>query len=40
MVQNGGLSGASMPENIATGEEARQIAEFVAKYAGPQAPKP
>ena len=39
-IQNGGFSGAIMPENIATGEEARQIAEFVAKYAGPQAPKP
>ena len=39
-IQNGGFSGAIMPENIATGEEARQIAEFVATYAGPQAPKP
>ncbi len=39
-IQNGGFSGAIMPENIATGEQARQIAEFVAKYAGPQAPQP
>jgi len=39
-IQNGGFSGAIMPENIATGAEARQIAEFLAKYAGPGAPKP
>ena len=39
-IANGGFSGAIMPENIATGAEARQIAEFLAKYAGPGAPKP
>ncbi|MDP2712653.1 MAG: c-type cytochrome [Solirubrobacteraceae bacterium] len=39
-IQNGGFSGAIMPANIATGREARQIAEFIAKYAGPQAPSP
>jgi len=39
-IENGGFSGAIMPENIATGQEAREIAEFVAKYAGPGAPKP
>ena len=39
-IENGGFSGAIMPENIATGAEARQIAEFLAKYAGPGAPKP
>jgi mono/diheme cytochrome c family protein len=39
-IENGGFSGAIMPENIATGDEARQIAEFLAKYAGPGAPKP
>lgn len=33
-IRNGGFSGALMPENIVTGEEARQVAEFVAKYAG------
>jgi mono/diheme cytochrome c family protein len=33
-IENGGFSGAIMPENIATGEEARQIASFLAKYAG------
>jgi mono/diheme cytochrome c family protein len=39
-IENGGFSGAIMPENIATGAEARQVAEFLAKYAGPGAPKP
>jgi mono/diheme cytochrome c family protein len=33
-IQNGGFSGAIMPENIVTGEEAKQVAEFLAKYAG------
>ena len=33
-IRNGGFSGAIMPENIVTGEEMRQVAEFVAKYAG------
>ena len=33
-IENGGFSGAIMPENIATGEQKRQIAEFLAKYAG------
>src|SRR5680860_965069 len=37
-IRNGGSSGAIMPENIATGEEAQQIAEFLAKYAGRNAP--
>lgn len=33
-IRNGGFSGAIMPENILTGEEARLVAEFVARYAG------
>jgi len=33
-IENGGFSGAIMPENIATGEEKRQIAAFLSKYAG------
>jgi mono/diheme cytochrome c family protein len=33
-IRNGGFSGAIMPENIATGEDAQHIAEFLAKYAG------
>jgi mono/diheme cytochrome c family protein len=35
-IANGGFSGAIMPENIVTGPEAQQVAEFVAKYAGKQ----
>jgi mono/diheme cytochrome c family protein len=33
-IQNGGFSGAVMPANIVVGEDARLVAEFVAKYAG------
>jgi mono/diheme cytochrome c family protein len=39
-IENGGFSGAIMPENIVTGPEARKVAQFLAKYAGPGAPKP
>jgi mono/diheme cytochrome c family protein len=37
-IQNGGFSGAIMPANIVVGEQARQVAEFVARYAGSKAP--
>jgi mono/diheme cytochrome c family protein len=33
-VRNGGFSGAIMPENIVVGQEARDVAEFLAKYSG------
>jgi mono/diheme cytochrome c family protein len=33
-IENGGFSGAIMPENIATGPEKQAIARFLAKYAG------
>ena len=36
-IQNGGFSGAIMPQNILVGKEAEQVADFVAKYAGEQA---
>jgi mono/diheme cytochrome c family protein len=36
-IQNGGFSGAIMPQNIVVGQEAEQIAAFVAKYAGEEA---
>jgi mono/diheme cytochrome c family protein len=36
-IQNGGFSGAIMPQNIVVGEEAEAVAEFVAKYAGSEA---
>ena len=39
-IENGGFSGAIMPENIATGEQKRQIAAFLAKYAGREAATP
>jgi mono/diheme cytochrome c family protein len=39
-IQNGGFSSGPMPQNIATGEEAQQIAEFVAKYSGQGADRP
>jgi mono/diheme cytochrome c family protein len=33
-IRNGGFSSGPMPQNILTGEEAQQVAEFVAKYSG------
>jgi len=33
-IRNGGYSSGPMPQNIVVGEEARQVAEFVAKYSG------
>lgn len=39
-IENGGFSGAIMPQNIVVGEEAEAIAEFVAEYAGSEAAEP
>jgi len=36
-IQNGGFSGAIMPQNIVVGDEAEAIARFVAQYAGEDA---
>jgi mono/diheme cytochrome c family protein len=33
-IRNGGFSSTVMPQNIVTGEEAQQVAEFVARYSG------
>ena len=33
-IRNGGFSGAIMPENIVVGQDAEEVAEFLAKYAG------
>ena len=33
-IRNGGFSGAIMPENIVTGQQAQDVAQFLAKYAG------
>ncbi len=38
-IENGGFSGAIMPENIATGEEKLAIARFLAKNAGSEVEK-
>jgi mono/diheme cytochrome c family protein len=36
-IQNGGFSGAIMPQNIVVGADAKAVARFVEKYAGTQA---
>ena len=38
-IRNGGFSGAIMPENIVLGDDAKAVAEFLAKYSGSQAQK-
>jgi mono/diheme cytochrome c family protein len=38
-LHNGGFSGAIMPENVVVGDEAREVAEFLAKYSGLKAEK-
>ena len=37
-IQNGGFSGAIMPQNVVVGHDAVDVANFVATYAGRQAP--
>lgn len=37
-IENGGFSGAYMPQNVVVGRQAREIANFVARFAGRQAP--
>ena len=36
-IRNGGFSGAIMPENLVVGDDAQDIAKFLAKYSGLQA---
>jgi mono/diheme cytochrome c family protein len=38
-LHNGGFSGAIMPENILVGNAAREVAKFLTKYSGLEAPK-
>ncbi len=38
-IHNGGFSGAIMPQNIVVGQQAQEVAQFLAKYSGLQAPK-
>src|SRR5947209_1024706 len=35
-IRNGGFSGAIMPENIVVGQDAQEVANFLAKYSGLQ----
>jgi mono/diheme cytochrome c family protein len=37
-IENGGFSGAIMPQNVVVGHDAIDVAKFVATYAGRQAP--
>ena len=37
-IENGGFSGAIMPQNIVVGQDAMDVAKFVATYAGHEAP--
>jgi mono/diheme cytochrome c family protein len=39
-IRNGGFSGAIMPQNIVVGQEARDVARFLAAYAGQDAKSP
>jgi mono/diheme cytochrome c family protein len=37
-IENGGFSGAIMPQNVVVGQDAQAVAKFVADYAGRQTP--
>jgi uncharacterized cupredoxin-like copper-binding protein/mono/diheme cytochrome c family protein len=39
-IQNGGFSGAIMPQNVVVGQQATEVSKFVATYAGRQAKGP
>ncbi len=39
-IENGGFSGAIMPQNIVVGRDAQAVAAFVAEYAGHKAKSP
>jgi mono/diheme cytochrome c family protein len=39
-IRNGGFSGGIMPQNLVVGKDARDVAAFVAKYAGRKATAP
>jgi mono/diheme cytochrome c family protein len=39
-IENGGFSGAIMPQNVVVGSDAQAVARFLAKYAGTQAKSP
>src|SRR5262249_16953440 len=37
-IENGGFSGAIMPQNVVVGQDAMDVANFVATYSGRKAP--
>jgi mono/diheme cytochrome c family protein len=39
-IRNGGFSGAIMPQNIVVGQDAQDVAAFVAAYSGTKAKRP
>jgi mono/diheme cytochrome c family protein len=39
-IRNGGFSGAIMPQNLVVGQDAQDVAEFVAAYSGTKAKAP
>jgi mono/diheme cytochrome c family protein len=39
-IRNGGFSGAIMPQNIVVGDQANQVARFLAKWSGSDVDKP
>lgn len=39
-IRNGGYSGAIMPENIVVGQDAQDVADYLAKYSGRDAKAP
>ena len=39
-IRNGGFSGAIMPQNLAVGEDAVDLAKFVSRYAGAKVSRP
>jgi mono/diheme cytochrome c family protein len=38
-IENGGFSSGPMPQDILTGEDAKKVADFVAKYSGRSGPQ-
>jgi mono/diheme cytochrome c family protein len=39
-IRNGGFSGGPMPQDIVTGQEAQEVAKFIATYSGTKAKRP
>jgi mono/diheme cytochrome c family protein len=37
-IENGGFSGAYMPANVVVGQQAQEVAQFVARFSGRKAP--